>query len=225
MRMPKKYITINNETKCLKDWADFYKCDIKRIYRINEKYGTDAVVQEFLKPNSDKTINPRAPKYKITVDGLTGTPIEWSEYMGFSSSYLYSVIYRKGLSEAQKRVELYINDKLPVTTHPSAKTITVNGKTLTPYQWSKEIGCSPSYISTIIKQKGYDEGVKFVENHIVGKQKINYTLHSVTVDGETKPASEWDKLLGCRSGCIREKIKRQGNAAAVNFIKSKIASI
>ncbi len=229
------YITINNITKLHTDWSTSLGHGKNYFYNMNKKKGLEYTVNKIIKDieNGAKPLNEKRGKNEklLTVNGQTHNYSQWGKIIGCSSCYIGSLVNQKGEDKATE----FIQKRLKKLEQPGftkemfssqvPQGITVQGRTQTAYKWSKEIGCAPNYISTLIKQKGLNYVINYIDEILSNdkpysdKNPKNIVSKRITINGVSQSRKKWADTIGCSEGRIKRIIKKDGIDGAIKFIE------
>ena len=96
--------------------------------------------------------------------------------------------------------------------------ITVNSKTQSALEWSKELGVYQGHIGYLVKKFGEKEAEDAIKD-IIANGYHNSRYYMITIGDKTQNAKEWALELGYNSSAISERIKRNGMEETIKFIE------
>lgn len=134
-------LTIDNETKSIQDWAKDYKIKHGTVRaRLRSGWCAKCAVMQPLAGDCEH-LNHAAPAnhVRLTVNGRTDTLQEWSKTSGMRPSLLRTRRVAGWCDDCIVTVPLGGTcSHIAAKVHPSAIHVTVDGKTATLHEWSKQ---------------------------------------------------------------------------------------
>lgn len=185
-----KHLTINGQTKTIKEWSDIYGIAQNAVYRRLDA-GWDGVTS-LTTPLQERT-NDYADRL-IEYNGETHTALEWSKILKVNYNAFVERLFVYGWDVGRAFTEPYIQY--------NKQTYQYNGESHRIYEWAKILGINQGAIRNRLKRGwSIEEALSVPLNDGITKRD-----EFIAYKGETKTLNEWADSLGINRNTLRSRL-------------------